>query len=64
MTTQDDKPTLKTRLLAMACSCCPFCIARRVWPDSAYGRFMAEAEKNCPACKAYALVHADQSAPR
>jgi len=41
------------RFLAAICRICPFCIARRRWPDSAYGRFMRQIEANCPFCRAY-----------
>jgi hypothetical protein len=41
------------RVLATICSICPFCIARRRWPDSAYGRFMRRIEAICPFCRAY-----------
>jgi len=56
-----NKPDFKTRLMAVVCACCPFCIARRAWPDSAYGRFMKEAERNCPFCQAYSRLHANRS---
>ncbi len=48
-------------LLAKVCSCCPFCIARRKWPESAYGKFMSKIEKICPFCKAYDQIHAPNS---
>jgi hypothetical protein len=63
MTQTHDKPGVKTHLLALFCACCPFCIARRAWPNSAYGRFMAQAERNCPCCRAYHRVHAAQARP-
>ena len=44
-------------ILAAVCAACPFCIARRKWPDSLYARFMAKAEKFCPFCKAYRELH-------
>ena len=47
-------------LLATVCRICPFCIARRKWPKSLYGRFMAAVEKYCPFCRAYDSIHAGQ----
>ncbi len=41
------------RLLATICKICPFCIARRQWPNSGYGRFMQSVERFCPFCRAY-----------
>lgn len=41
------------RFLAFLCSICPFCVARRAFPNSAYARFMRGVEKNCPACDAW-----------
>jgi len=46
----------KTRILAFFCKICPFCIAARKFPDSAYARAMKKAEADCPACKAYAQL--------
>lgn len=40
-------------LLAMVCVCCPFCIARRRFPESGYARVMRVVEKYCPFCRAY-----------
>ena len=51
------KPALTTKLLAACCSACPFCILRRRWPRSAYGRFMGRIERCCPFCKAYDRLH-------
>lgn len=48
------------RILASVCSCCPFCIARRAWPTSWYGKFMAAIERYCPFCKAYDEIHANR----
>jgi hypothetical protein len=45
------------KILAAICGLCPFCIARRKWPDSFYGRFMVKIEKHCPFCKAYDELH-------
>jgi len=39
--------------LARVCSVCPFCIARRRSPESAYGRIMRRVKKVCPFCRAY-----------
>jgi len=47
------------KFLAAICRICPFCIARRKWPDSAYGRFMKKAEAVCPFCRAYDRLMAD-----
>ncbi len=58
MNKPNDSPDLKTRLFAAVCSCCVFCIGRRMFPDSAYGRMMKQVEKNCPFCRAYDRVHA------
>ena len=41
------------RFLAAICRICPFCMARRKWPDSPYGRFMRKIEAACPFCRAY-----------
>jgi len=46
-----------TKLLAVCCRICPFCIAARKWPDSALAKKLRQAEKSCPACKAYAQVY-------
>lgn len=48
-------------LLAKVCRICPFCIARRKWPGSRYGRFMAVIERYCPFCRAYDRLHEDES---
>ncbi len=45
------------RFLAFLCSICPFCIAARHWPQSAYARKLHALEKNCPACRAYRELH-------
>ncbi|MFH1741884.1 MAG: hypothetical protein ABIH23_23015 [bacterium] len=44
-------------LLAKVCQICPFCIARRKWPASLYGRFMKAVEAVCPFCRAYDRIH-------
>jgi len=49
-----------TRFLAMVCRLCPFCIARRKWPKSPYGRFMAKIESGCPFCRAYDRLEAQE----
>jgi len=46
------------RLLAAVCRVCPWCIARRHWPESAYARFMRAIEKWCPFCRAYDRLEA------
>jgi rubrerythrin len=45
------------KLLAFLCSVCPFCIAARKYPDSAFAKKLAKAEENCPACNAYKEIH-------
>jgi hypothetical protein len=50
---------VKDEVLAFVCLLCPFCRAKRRWPDSPYGRFMAKLERTCPFCRAYARVHGD-----
>ena len=50
--------TKKDRILATVSRFCPFCILRRKWPDSAYGRFMSKTEKGCPFCRAYERLEA------
>ena len=45
------------RFLALICQCCPFCLARRRWPESLYGRMMAAVERVCPFCRAYDRRH-------
>lgn len=57
MSDDPHKPGAMTRLLAVVCSCCPFCITRRQWPESAYGRFMRHIERACPFCRAYDRLH-------
>ena len=49
-----------TRFLAFFCAICPFCIARRTWPHSAYARALHRLEGGCPACRAYRRVHRKQ----
>jgi rubrerythrin len=46
----------KTKFLAFLCSICPFCIAARFFPNSGYAKALKKAEKDCPACRAYARV--------
>ncbi|MCX7011665.1 MAG: hypothetical protein NTW86_03705 [Candidatus Sumerlaeota bacterium] len=50
------------RILALVCAICPFCIAKRQWPDSAYARKMNELEKDCPCCRAYRECKAGKAA--
>ena len=57
MSEETPKPSVLTQLLAPVCVCCPICIARRRWPDSAYGRLMARVERACPFCRAYDRLH-------
>ncbi|HOX36355.1 MAG TPA: hypothetical protein PL033_00080 [Candidatus Brocadiia bacterium] len=45
------------KLLALFCRICPFCVLARRYPDSSLAAKLREAEKNCPACKAYAQVY-------
>jgi hypothetical protein len=47
---------LAQRFLALLCRICPFCIAARRWPDSAYARTLTRLERDCPACRAYARL--------
>lgn len=53
----------KTKALAFVCTICPFCIAARLFPKSKYAALMKKAEKECPACKAYARVKGLNSQP-
>ena len=56
--TGSGRASLGQRFLAGICKICPFCIAGRRWPDSKFGRFLREAEQNCPACRAYNRLQA------
>lgn len=49
--------SIRTRILATLCKCCPFCIVARRRPDSRFARTLREIEQNCPACRAYRRVH-------
>jgi len=51
-----------TRILAFICMLCPFCIARRLWPDSLYARLESKLERFCPFCRAYAKLHQTKNA--
>jgi hypothetical protein len=51
----------KTKLLAMVCKLCPFCIVARRWPNSAYAKKLKEIEKHCCFCKAYSKLKTDNS---
>jgi hypothetical protein len=53
------KTNMKTKVLAAFCRVCPFCIAARKWPNSAYAKKLKEIEKNCPFCKAYSRLKAN-----
>ena len=48
----------KTKILAMFCKLCPFCVAARQWPYSAYAKKLREIEKHCPFCNAYSKLKA------
>jgi|GEM_PF-903037 len=52
-----DKIGLGTRLMALGCRICPFCIAARTWPNSSFAKKMHALEKVCPWCKAYGRLH-------
>lgn len=47
------KTDMKTKALAAVCRICPFCIAARKWPESAYAKKLKKIEKNCCFCRAY-----------
>jgi len=49
-----------TRVLAALCGCCPFCVAKRAWPHSWYGRLWRRMELACPCCRAYARRRAQE----
>lgn len=49
-------PAVK-KFLALLCKFCPFCAYARKKPDSEFAKKLVEAEKNCPACKAYKEVY-------
>jgi len=51
----------KTKVLAGFCRVCPFCIAARQWPNSAYAKKLKAIEKNCPFCNAYSKLKAHNS---
>ena len=53
---------MNKRVLSFVCSVCPFCITARAWPKSGFAKKLREAEKNCPACRAYRELHADRGA--
>jgi hypothetical protein len=55
------KIDIKTKVLAAFCRVCPFCIAARQWPGSAYAKKLKKIEKNCPFCKAYSKLKAYNS---
>ncbi|NCC49920.1 MAG: hypothetical protein EOM20_01765 [Spartobacteria bacterium] len=56
-TQQPITPDGKTKVLAFLCKVCPFCIAARAFPDSAYAKAMRKAEAECPACRAYDALY-------
>ena len=47
---------LTTRVLAACCTVCPFCVAARRFPRSAFARALRRIESSCPACRAYDRV--------
>jgi len=51
--TWPDEEQMNTKTLALLCKLCPFCNVARMFPGSKFAKAMVEAEKNCPACKAY-----------
>ena len=51
----------KTKIMAVFCKFCPFCIVARQWPDSAYAKKLRDVEKHCPFCKAYSELKAYNS---
>ena len=53
---------MKTQLLALICRCYPVCITARHWPESKFAKMVMEAEKNCPACRAYKVVYGGKGA--
>jgi rubrerythrin len=48
---------MKQQILAFICKVCPACNVARRWPNSSFAKRLAQAEKNCPACKAYKQVY-------
>ena len=48
---------MNEKFLAFLCSICPFCIAARKFPDSAFAKKFRKAQKKCPACQAYQRLH-------
>jgi len=57
----DNRSGILTRLMAVVCVICPFCIARRAWPDSGYGRWMDRVEQWCPFCRAYTRLYGKEA---
>ena len=55
------KADTKTRVLAAICKLCPFCIAARRVPGSAYAKKLHKIEKHCPFCNAYSKLRTDNS---
>ncbi len=49
------------KILAFISQICPFCVARRKWPESSYAKVMSKVEKTCPFCKAYDEIHKPKS---
>jgi rubrerythrin len=50
-------PRSGDRWRAWVCRVCPFCVAARAFPGSAYARALAAAERKCPFCLAHARVN-------
>ncbi|MEW5819584.1 MAG: hypothetical protein AB1782_05285 [Cyanobacteriota bacterium] len=48
---------MNKKLLAFLCKICPFCIVARKFPETGFAKKLAEAEQDCPACKAYKEVY-------
>ena len=47
------------KYLAAVCAVCPFCLAKRKWPRSAFARGYRKVERFCPFCRAYGRMHAE-----
>ena len=50
-----------TKIKALICRICPLCIVARIRPDGGFARKLAEAEENCPFCRAYRQMHGDST---
>ena len=51
--------TTSTKIKALFCRICPLCTVARIRPEGGFARKLAEAEKNCPFCRAYRQLHGD-----